>query len=72
MFARMAAQSASSAVGSASQLRPVQHTAWSSTEARSSPSDGAFSAASVDYDRRGEAYVAEDEALLDADGAPPS
>ena len=32
---------------------------------------GAFSAASVDYDRRGEACVEEDdEALLDADGAP--
>jgi hypothetical protein len=32
---------------------------------------GAFSAASLDYDRRGEAYVEEDdEALLDADGAP--
>ena len=33
---------------------------------------GAFTAASLDYDRRGEAYVEEvDEALLDADGAPP-
>ena len=31
---------------------------------------GSFSAASLDYDRRGEAYVEEDEALLDADGAP--
>ena len=34
---------------------------------------GAFSADADDYDRRGEAYVEEDdEALLDADGAPPS
>ena len=32
---------------------------------------GAFSADADDYDRRGEAYVEEDdEALLDADGAP--
>ena len=31
---------------------------------------GAFSAASLDYDRRGEACGEEDEALLDADGAP--
>ena len=32
---------------------------------------GAFSADSLDYDRRGEAYEEDDEALLDADGAPP-
>ena len=31
---------------------------------------GAFSADSLDYDRRGEEYVEEDEALLDADVAP--
>ena len=31
---------------------------------------GAFSADSLDYDRRSEAYVEADEALLDADGAP--
>ena len=32
---------------------------------------GAFSADADDYDRRGEEYVEEYEALLDADGAPP-
>ena len=32
---------------------------------------GAFSAASLDYDRRGEAHEEDDGALLDADGAPP-
>ena len=31
---------------------------------------GAFSAASLDYDRRGEAHEEDDGALLDADGAP--
>ena len=32
---------------------------------------GAFSADADAYDRRGEAYEEEDDALLDADGAPP-
>ena len=32
---------------------------------------GAFSADADDYDRRGEAYEEDDEASLDADGAPP-